>query len=98
MLTSFFLLVFQGISGGVSGYITNKYAVDMLFKEYTPLKLGGVIKKKKEKFIEEMSELVERDVINSQTLKSQILNKNFNIYAEQIAQTVFQNGLKKGLG
>lgn len=98
MLTSFFLLVFQGISGGVSGYITNKYAVDMLFKEYTPLKLGGVIKKKKEKFIEEMSELVERDVINSQTLKSQILNKNFNVYAEQIAQTVFQNGLKDNLG
>lgn len=47
MLTSIFLLIFQGISGGVSGYITNKYAVDMLFKEYTPLKLGGVIKKKK---------------------------------------------------
>lgn len=98
MLTSIFLLAFQGISGGVSGYITNKYAVDMLFKEYTPLKLGGVIKKKKKNFIEEMSELVERDVINSQTLKAQISNKNFNVYAEQIAQSVFQNGLKNSLG
>ena len=46
MWKSFLLLVFQGISGGVAGYITNKYAVNMLFKEYTPLKLGGVIKKK----------------------------------------------------
>lgn len=97
MLTSIFLLIFQGISGGVSGYITNKYAVDMLFKEYTPLKLGGVIKKKKEKFIEEMSELVERDVINSQTLKAQISSKNFNTYIEKIAETVFKKGLKSNL-
>ena len=42
-------LILQSISGGVAGYITNKYAVNMLFKEYTPLKLGGVVKKNKEK-------------------------------------------------
>ena len=48
------LLILQSISGGVAGYITNKYAVNMLFKEYTPLKLGGVVKKNKEKFIENL--------------------------------------------
>ena len=47
-------LILQSISGGVAGYITNKYAVNMLFKEYTPLKLGGVVKKNKEKFIDEI--------------------------------------------
>lgn len=98
MLTFIFLLIFQGFSGGVSGYITNKYAVNMLFKEYTPLKLGGVIKKKKEKFIEEISTLVERDIINANTLKSEISNKNFNIYIEQIAETFFGKELKKVLG
>ena len=94
MWKSIFLLVFQGISGGVAGYITNKYAVNMLFKEYTPLKLGGVIKKKKEKFIEEISELVERDIINAETLKAEISNKNLNSYIEQIAETFFETGLK----
>ena len=47
-------LILQSISGGVAGYITNKYAVNMLFKEYTPIKLGGVVKKNKEKFIDEI--------------------------------------------
>ena len=36
----------QGFSGAVAGYITNKYAVNMIFKEYTPLKIGGAVKKK----------------------------------------------------
>ena len=98
MWTSIFLLVFQGISGGVAGYITNKYAVNMLFKEYTPLKLGGVIKKKKEKFIEEISELVERDIINAETLKAEISNKDLNSYIEQIAATFFEKGLTESLG
>lgn len=98
MWKSFFLLIFQGISGGVAGYITNKYAVNMLFKEYTPLKLGGVIKKKKEKFIDEISDLVERDIINSETLKAQIANKNFDDYIEKIAENFFEKGLAESLG
>jgi uncharacterized membrane protein YheB (UPF0754 family) len=98
MLTFIFLLVFQGFSGGVAGYITNKYAVDMLFKEYTPLKLGGVIKKKKEKFIEEISELVERDIVNADTLKAEMSNKNIDRYIKQLAETFFEKELKKSLG
>ena len=64
-------LLFQAFSSGVAGYITNKYAVNMIFKEYTPLKIGGAVKKNKEKFIEEISDLVERDIINSEILKTQ---------------------------
>ena len=45
-------LLLQGICGAASGYVTNKYAVNMLFKEYTPLKIGGAIRKNKEKFVE----------------------------------------------
>lgn len=67
----------QGFSGAVAGYITNKYAVNMIFKEYTPLKIGGAVKKNKEKFIEEVSELVEKDIINSQTLVGSIESKDF---------------------
>ena len=28
--------IVQAILGGASGYITNDYAINMLFKEYTP--------------------------------------------------------------
>lgn len=97
MLKFIWLLIFQGFSGGVAGYITNKYAVDMLFKEYTPLKLGGVIKKKKEKFIEEISELVERDIINAGTLNAELANKNINPYIDQIATIFFEKELKQSL-
>lgn len=67
----------QGFSGAVAGYITNKYAVNMIFKEYTPLKIGGAVKKNKVKFIEEVSELVEKDIINSQTLRGSIESEDF---------------------
>ncbi len=87
----YFFTSISWIFGGVAGYITNKYAVDMLFKEYTPLKLGGVIKKKKEKFIEEISELVERDIINADTLGAEMPNINIHTYIKQMAQTFLRN-------
>ncbi|WP_176127559.1 DUF445 family protein [Clostridium saccharobutylicum] len=92
------LLALQGISGGVSGYTTNKYAVNMLFKEYTPFKLGGVIKKKKEKFIDEISGLVERDIINSNTLREAVSKKEIVDQIEQITKTFLQDSLKKQFG
>ena len=71
-------ILMQGFSGAVAGYITNKYAVNMIFKEYTPLKIGGAVKKNKVKFIEEVSELVERDIVNSETLIGSIESKDFS--------------------
>ena len=71
-----FVLI-QGVLGAFAGYITNTYAVNMLFKEYTPLKLGGVVKKNKEKFIDEISSLVEKDIINGNTLKDNIESDDF---------------------
>ncbi|EHJ02011.1 hypothetical protein CDLVIII_5537 [Clostridium sp. DL-VIII] len=98
MLKFVLLILLQGISGGISGYITNKYAVNMLFKEYTPLKLGGVVKKKREKFIEEISELLERDIINSKTLKAEISNKNLDVYINQISEFFLEKGLNDNIG
>lgn len=71
-----FILI-QGILGAFAGYITNTYAVNMLFKEYTPLKLGGVVKKNKEKFVDEISSLVEEHIINGNTLKDRIASEEF---------------------
>ncbi|MGN0143395.1 MAG: DUF445 family protein, partial [Clostridium sp.] len=105
-LTNMLMFLLQGSAGAVSGYITNKYAVNMLFKEYTPFKLfnkvlipvkfGGVIKNRKEEFIEEISDLVERDIINSRTILSNVENERFkdtlhniiiNFYNEELIHT-----------
>ena len=44
-IDNLYFLLLQAFSSGVAGYITNKYAVNMIFKEYTPLKIGGAVKK-----------------------------------------------------
>ena len=88
-----FFLLLQVFSSGVAGYITNKYAVNMIFKEYTPLKIGGAVKKNKEKFIEEISDLVERDIINSETLMDKVLGENFKIAIQDVSKDFFKESL-----
>ena len=86
-------LLLQAFSSGVAGYITNKYAVNMIFKEYTPLKIGGAVKKNKEKFIDEISDLVERDIINSETLRNKILDENFKVTMQNMGEDFFKKSL-----
>ena len=86
-------LLLQTFSSGVAGYITNKYAVNMIFKEYTPLKIGGAVKKNKEKFIEEISDLVERDIINSETLRNKVLGEDFKIAVQNVGKDFFKESL-----
>lgn len=88
-----FFLSLQVFSSGVAGYITNKYAVNMIFKEYTPLKIGGAVKKNKEKFIDEISDLVERDIINSSTIKDNVLKENFKKTMEETSKDFFSKSL-----
>lgn len=95
-MTNILLWILQGTSGAIAGYITNKYAVNMLFKEYTPFrigekvilpyKFGGVIKNRKEQFVEELSELVERDIINGKTIRSQLTT---DIFKEKVQKTAY---------
>ncbi|WP_419726130.1 DUF445 family protein [Terrisporobacter petrolearius] len=91
-------LLLQAFSSGVAGYITNKYAVNMIFKEYTPLKIGGAVKKNKEKFIEEISDLVERDIINSETLREKVLGDNFKLAMENMGEDFLKESLYEVFG
>ena len=92
-------LLIQGFAGGITGYVTNNYALNMLFREYTPLKIGGVIKKTKTEFIAAISELVEKDLLSPSHLKSEILkdeslvewNHLFASLWDEFFQAEFQN-------
>lgn len=83
------------ISGSLAGYLTNTYAINMLFKEYTPLKLGGVVKKTKAEFIEEMSQVVEKDIINSKNIETCFENEQFNMIINQTIKDFFEKSLIK---
>ncbi|PUU88761.1 MAG: hypothetical protein CI947_1851, partial [Halanaerobium sp.] len=62
-------------TGAVTGYLTNNLALKMIFKEYGPL--GGVVIKTKDEFIDSISELVERDLINHHTLEEEFSRPDF---------------------
>ena len=63
------------IGGGATGYITNDYAVKMIFRKYGPL--GGMIIDTREQFVESVSELVERDIINNRTIENELSKYEF---------------------
>ncbi len=68
-------LLSSAATGAVTGYLTNNLALNMIFKEYGPF--GGVVIKTKSEFIRSISELVEKDIINHQTLKEEFNKKEF---------------------
>lgn len=82
-------LALEIIGGSVTGYLTNKIAVKMLFKEY--LGFGGVILKTREDFIENVSELVERDLINHKTLESEFLDAKFDAIFDDSSREIIEN-------
>ena len=85
--------IVQAILGGASGYITNDYAINMLFKEYTPLKLGGVIKKTRIEFIENLSSMVENDIINKEKLHEIFNSHEFKVKFEKLTCDFYENCL-----
>ena len=85
--------IVQAILGGASGYITNDYAINMLFKEYTPLKIGGVIKKTRTEFIDNLSSMVENDIINKERLQEILDDEDFKKSAEKLTADFYKNCL-----
>lgn len=83
----------QAILGAAAGYITNDYAINMLFKEYTPLKIGGIIKKTRNEFIENLSTLIEKDIISKDQINEILSNENFISDLENTINTFFENDL-----
>ena len=65
----FFTLLSKITSGAVVGYATNDLAVKMLFKEY--LGLGGIVLKTHSEFVDNIAQLVERDIINHHTIEQE---------------------------
>jgi len=83
----------NGLLGGVTGYITNNVAIKMLFKEYAGF--GGVIEKEYKSFIENISKLIEKDLINDETLKDELNNEKFKTALKDIIKDILLIQLPK---
>lgn len=86
-------LIILPLLGAAAGYITNEYAINMLFKTYTPLKLGGVIPKTREAFIENVSTLVEEDIINKEKVEAILNDEAFTKNFDVLIQDFFTNSI-----
>ena len=86
-------LLINFVLGGFTGYITNNVAIKMLFKEY--FGFGGVIEKEYEDFIENISKLIERDLINDKTLKDEITNEKFKNSLKKVIKDILLIQLPK---
>jgi len=66
---------------GASGYITNKYVMNMLFKEYplfNNVKIGGKVKASKKQFVKNVSTMMEKDIINSKKISEKFKSHDFS--------------------
>ncbi|MFN2363344.1 MAG: hypothetical protein ABR596_03520, partial [Halarsenatibacteraceae bacterium] len=89
-------LVFNIIAGAANGYITNDVAVKMLFQKIGPF--GGVLEKTREEFIYNLSQLVEREIINHNTLAGEINNEEFKENLTLLIEDMFLKELPEVIG
>ena len=78
-------------TGAVTGYLTNNLALKMIFKEYGPL--GGVVIKTKDEFIDSISGLVEKDLINHHTLEEEFSRPEFKAHFTKTVSDFLNNYL-----
>ncbi len=85
-------LILQLFGGALTGYITNNLAIKMLFKSYGPF--GGVIVKTREEFVENISQLVERDIINENTLADSLSHPDIKTLINNMVEHFFNESLQ----
>lgn len=74
-------MIIDALLFGASGYITNKYVMNMLFKEYpfsNNLKIGGKVKASKKQFVKNVSTMMEKDIINSEKISKKFKDHDFS--------------------
>ena len=94
------VLVLNMLFGTYCGYKTNEVAVKALFEEQQlgPLHFGGFIVKQRKAFAESVGALVEREIINAETLREQLAGEHFRAAFGELVQDVLQVQLPRAAG
>ena len=77
---------------GATGYITNKYVINMLFKKYSifnKIICGDSIINSKMQFVKNVSTMMEKDIINAQKISEKFKIHNFNEEFESFSKDFF---------
>lgn len=87
-------LLLSMTTGATTGYVTNDYAVKMLFEKICGV--GNVILQTKPLFIENVSKLIERDIINDRTIETELTKFEservfYKIIADMLQQHLYDN-------
>ena len=82
-------------SGALVGYTTNDLAVKMLFRKR--FGLGGIVLRTREEFIENISKLVEREIINHHTLGKELNRPEFDRALSNTLRELLENQLFRHL-
>lgn len=77
-------VLFSAMLGAVTGYVTNDFAVKALFRRIGPF--GGVIARTREQFTTSVSQLVEREIINSDVIGCELEKPEFRSEAVSAAR------------
>lgn len=82
-------IILDALLSGVAGYATNKHVIDALSKEYSILgksKFGGAILNSKEKLIENIASMMEKDIINAQKISLNFSDYNLTDEFEKFSK------------
>ncbi len=85
-------LLINTLTGAGTGYITNNIAIKMLFKKYFG-RFGGMIEDTHEEFVENISALIEKDLINHTTLADEFQSHEFGEYIQTLVRDMFTQSL-----
>lgn len=89
------LLILYTLLGGLTGYGTNHYAIEMLFRRFW--RFGGVIVATKHQLAEELGLLVEREIINNRTIQNELTKEKFKAAFNVVISDLLQRQLPKNI-
>lgn len=88
-------IILVGISGGITGYVTNSFAIKRIFRKLEipgrKMHVGGYIVKKRENFSERIGETVEDEIINPGNIKRKIETERFKEVARKVVSSVIDD-------
>ena len=90
----FYQLIINTLTGAGTGYVTNNIAIKMLFKKYFG-RFGGMIEDTREEFVQNISQLIEKDLINHHTLQDEFQSQKFHNYIKELVKDMFTDSLLK---
>ena len=90
--TAFMLIAFPLI-GAAIGWLTNRLAIQMLFRPREPwkfpgIRLQGLIPKRQEELACRVGEIVEKELFNQHLIRNEIRNMDLKPYLDQLATNI----------